>query len=98
MVQSLLHNRWPLTAVLADESVTKRQYQYLELSSENWLTLGDLSKVLESLEVATVFFSEETNVSISVVLPVIYGLITKLAVEIMILLVSNILKQMFPVH
>ena len=54
--------------------------------------------MLESLEVATVFFSEETNVSISVVLPVIYGLITKLAVEIMILLVSNILKQMFPVH
>ena len=26
MIQSILHNRWPLTAVLADESVTKRQY------------------------------------------------------------------------
>ena len=81
MIQSLLHNRWPLTAVLADESVTKRQYRYLELSSANWLILEDVSKVLEHLEVATVFLSEETNVSISAVLPIVYGLTTKLAVE-----------------
>ena len=37
MIQSLLHNRWPLTAVLADETVTKQQYRYLELSAGNWL-------------------------------------------------------------
>ena len=32
MIQSLLHNRCPIAAVLADVSVTKRQYQHLELS------------------------------------------------------------------
>ena len=37
MIQSLLHNRWPLAAVLADETVTKQQYRYLELSAGNWL-------------------------------------------------------------
>jgi len=78
MLQTLLHNRWPLTAVLADESVTKQQFWYVELSSENWLILEDLSKVLEQLEV---FLSEENNVSISAVLPVVYGLVTKLAIE-----------------
>ena len=44
MIQSLLHNRWPLTAVLADDiidTVTRWQYRYLELSSANWLILED---------------------------------------------------------
>ena len=81
MIQSLLHNRWPLTAVLADESVTRRQYRYLELSSQHWLILEDIAKVLEHLEVATVFLSAENNVSISAVLPIVHGLVTKLAVE-----------------
>jgi len=79
MIQTLLHNRWPLIAVLADESVSRRQY--LKLSSENWLNLEDLSKVLEQLEVAMVFLRKENDVSIFAVLPVVYGLVTKLAVE-----------------
>ena len=77
MIQSLLHNR---CAVLADVSVTKRQYRHLELSPVHWVILEDLSKVLEHLEVATVFLSEENNVSISCVLPIVHGLITKLKV------------------
>ena len=36
---------------------------------------------MEHLEVATVFLSAENNVSISAVLPVVHGLVTKLAVE-----------------
>ena len=79
MIKSLLNGRWPITAVLSDESVMKRQYRYLDLSSDNWLTLEDLSKVLEPLEVATVFLSKETNVSLSTVLPIVYGLVSKLA-------------------
>ena len=81
MIQSLLHNRWPLTAVLADDTVTRRQYRYPELSSANWLILEDVSKVLKHLEIATVFLSAENNVSISAVLPVVHGLLTKLAIE-----------------
>jgi len=76
-----VHNRWPLTAVLADETVMKRHYRYLELSPAHWVILEDLSKVLEHLEVATVFLSEENNVSISGVLPIVHGLIAKLEVK-----------------
>ena len=79
-IQSLLHNRCPIAAVLADASVTKHQYRHLELSPVHWIILEDLSKVLEHLEVATVFLSEENNVSISCVLPIVHGLITKLEV------------------
>ena len=78
MIQSLLHNRRPLAAVLADETVIERQYRYLELSAGNWLILEDLSKVLKQLEVAKVFLSEESNISISAVL---HGLVSKLAIE-----------------
>ena len=46
MIQSILHNRWPLTAVLDDESVTKCQYRYLQLSPAHCVILEDLSKVL----------------------------------------------------
>jgi len=81
MIQSLLHNRRPLTAVLTDESVTKRQYRYLKLSPAHWVILEDLSKVLEHLEAATVFLSEENNISISAVLPIVCGLITTLEVN-----------------
>ena len=81
MIQSLLHNRWPLTAVLADDTVTRWQYRYLELSSANWLILEDVSKVLERLEVATIFLNAGNNVSISAVFSVVHGLLTKLAIE-----------------
>ena len=37
--------------------------------------------MLEHLEVATVFLSEENNMSISGVLPIVLGLITKLEVN-----------------
>ena len=78
MIKSLLENRWPVTAVLSDETVTKRQHRYLDLSSENWLILEELSKVLEPLEVATVFLSSDNNISLSTVLPVVHGLINQL--------------------
>jgi len=80
MIQGLLHNRCPITAVFADKSVTKCHYRYLELSPAHWVVLEDLSKVLEHLEVATMFLSEENNVSISCVLPIVRGLTSKLEV------------------
>ena len=36
---------------------------------------------MEQLEIATVFLSEESNVSISAVLPIVHGLVSKLATE-----------------
>ena len=79
MIRSLLENRWPVTAVLSDEAVTQRKYRYLDLSSENWIVLEEL--VLEPLEVATVFLSKEVNVSLSAVLPMIQGLVSKLGAD-----------------
>ena len=79
MIRSLLENRWPITAVLSDETITKQQYYYLDLTSENWLLLEDLFKVLEPLEIATVVFIRENHISLSVVLPVVYSIISQLS-------------------
>ena len=42
------------------------------------LRIEELSKVLEPLEVATVFLSSDNNISLSTVLPVVHGLINQL--------------------
>lgn len=68
-----------ITAVLSDETITKQQYHYLDLTSENWFLLEDLFKVRESLEIATVVFSSENHISLSVVLPVVYSIISQLS-------------------
>ena len=83
MIQSLfvLDCRGKLATVLTNEIVTKQQYQYLELYAENWLIFKIFFKVLEQLEVASVFLSEESNVFIPAVLPVVHSLIAKLAIE-----------------
>ena len=36
MIECLLEQQWPVTAVLADTSVTKTSDRYLELKSEQW--------------------------------------------------------------
>ena len=61
MIQRLLEARWPVVAVLSDESVTKRSDRFLDLRSEQWDPLQELSKVLEPIEIATVFLSYESN-------------------------------------
>ena len=57
MIQRLLANRWPVIAVLSDESVTKWEARALDLQSEQWELLEELAHPLELLETATVFFS-----------------------------------------
>ena len=79
MIQSILANRWPISAVLSDESVTRRQDRNLDLKSEQWKLLEELVKPLEFLEVATVFLSKEYNVSCSCVYPIMDGLITNIS-------------------
>ena len=72
MIKTLLQCRWPVSAVLSDEMVTKRQY--LDFSSGNWLVLEELVRLLEPFETATVVLSKETNISLSTVLPIAHGL------------------------
>ena len=81
MAKSLIENCWPLVAVLSDETVTKRQYRHLDLSADTWSLLSDLIKCLHPLEVATLLLCEENHTFLSLVLPVIHGLISQLVVN-----------------
>ena len=81
MIKTLLSNRWPVSAVLSDETVTKRQYRYLDLRNEQWELLEELVKPLQFFETATVYLSADINVSSSCVYPIIDGLVKNLTVN-----------------
>ena len=66
MLDRLVKLRWPVTAVLSDET-------------EQWNISAELLKVLEPFDIATTFFSYEENPSLSCVLPVLHGLMEKLS-------------------
>ena len=72
MCQSLFQNRWPVSAVIADESVTRMEYRRLGLSSAQWELLADLAKILHPLEIGTTHLCSESMSSISSVLPVLF--------------------------
>jgi hypothetical protein len=78
MMKSLLCNRWPVAAILLDETVKKKQYSCLDLSSKNWVMLEEFVNVLHPIEVATTFLSKEYNCSLSVIFPVIYSIVSQL--------------------
>ena len=43
MIQRLVANRWPVSAVLSDTSVTKRQDRTLNLTAQQWVWLEELT-------------------------------------------------------
>ena len=53
-------------------------YVYLDLKSEQWKILTALKEVLHPLQVAATYFSDEYNVSISALYPVLRGLLRSL--------------------
>ena len=73
MLQRLLEMRWPVVAVLSDESVIKRSDRHLDLQSDQ--SCFRSCECLEPLEIATVFLSYEYNTSISCIYPILFGLI-----------------------
>ena len=74
LIERLLEQRWPVTAVLSDPSVTKSGDRWLDLTTEQWNLLAELKPLLHVLQVATTYLSAEYNVSISALLPIIHGL------------------------
>jgi len=78
MVECIVEQRWPITAVLSDNTVTKSSDRYLDLKSEQWEIFSALKELLLPLQVATTHFSAEYNVSTSALYPILYGLIQKL--------------------
>ena len=81
MLERLLELRWPVSAVLSDDRVTKRGDCSLDLNSGQWALAEELVTVLRPFEVATTFFSYKENASLSSVLPVLHGLIDSLQKE-----------------
>ena len=75
MLSRLLEMRWPISAILSDDSVTKRSDRYLDLKSEQWAIAEELVTVLRPLQIATTFIQYENNTLLSCVLLVIHGLI-----------------------
>ena len=72
LLDRLVEMRWPISAVLSDERITKRSDRYLDLRNEQWDLAKELLAPLQQTEVATVYFSEENKVSISSVLPIVW--------------------------
>ena len=78
MIERLLEQQWPVTAVLADTTVTKSNDRNLELKRDQWDLLEGLKVVLHPLQVATTYLSAEYNISVSALLPVLFGLVKSL--------------------
>ncbi len=76
LIDRLLEQHWPVTAVLSDPVVTKSGDRLLDLTTEQWNLLAELKSILHILQVhvATTYLSAEYNVSISALLPIIHGL------------------------
>ena len=82
MLLRLHENRWTVSAVLADPLVTKpAQAKALEIPNEEWHIISSIWPVLEPIKLATATLSAEENVSVSIVLPSIAGLLEKSVIE-----------------
>ena len=75
MYERLLEQRWAIYAVLHDEQGTQSQYKHLYLKEDQWKLPEHLVVVLKPLQVATTALCESDIVSVSLVYPVINGLL-----------------------
>ncbi|XP_029929142.1 zinc finger BED domain-containing protein 4-like [Myripristis murdjan] len=66
MFERLLKQRWAVTAVLSDRTITKLQdVRTLEIKDKYWAVMEELKPALETLKCATTIMSSEKRVSIS---------------------------------
>ena len=75
MIDRLLKLRLPISAVIADSAVTRRDHRNLDLQPSSWDLLEQLKAVLYPFQVATTYLSSEYNVSVSAMLPVVHGIV-----------------------
>ncbi|KAJ8362488.1 hypothetical protein AAFF_G00372070 [Aldrovandia affinis] len=66
MLERLLEQRWPVTAVLSDPSYTGKNERSLDLTTAQWNMAEDISNVLKPMVTLTELLSEEENASLSV--------------------------------
>ncbi|KAJ8353586.1 hypothetical protein SKAU_G00211530 [Synaphobranchus kaupii] len=78
MLERLHEQRWAVTAVLSDRTVTKLgDAKTLELTDDNWKIIENLLPVLNSLKTATTALCGEAYVSVSMVYPVTMSLLNR---------------------
>ena len=77
MYERLLEQCWAIYAVLHDEQGSQSQYKHLYLKEDQWKLLEQLVILLKPLQVATTALCESDIVSVSLVYPVIHGLLKK---------------------
>jgi len=76
MIERLLENRWTVSAVLSDPVITKPSAaKEIELTNEEWHSINSICPVLDPIKLTTVMLSAEENVSISIALPAVAGLL-----------------------
>ena len=71
-----------MSAVSADPRSTKPQVaKDLELSNDEWHVIESICPILDPVKLTTTILSAEENVSISIVLPAVAGLLERMAIE-----------------
>ena len=79
MLECLSLLRWPVVAVLSDQSLTKPQEaRVLEMPAKSWKLAEKIVLVLRKVELATVLLSWQSKTTSGVVLPAITGLVQQL--------------------
>ncbi|XP_012145951.2 E3 SUMO-protein ligase ZBED1-like isoform X1 [Megachile rotundata] len=76
MCEQLVSNRNAIVAVLTDRTITNLKTALkLELSDHHWSIMNDIITVLKPLQIASTTLCSENSVTISLVLPIVHGLI-----------------------
>lgn len=75
MLERLLEQRWPITAVLSDPNFTKKSdSSTLDLTTAHWNAGEDIKNVLKPTMTLTELLSEEDNTSLSATVPMLANL------------------------
>jgi hypothetical protein len=77
MMERLCEQRSVISDSMLDPSLTKKEDMYMLLKENEWETMAEISKVLQQLTKVTTYMNTESNVSTSVVYPIVCGLIRK---------------------
>lgn len=77
MMERLAGKRWTIYAVLHDELVSCPEYISLDLKPDQWELLLQMVTTLKPLQVATTALCLDQNVSVSLIYPVVNGLLKK---------------------
>ena len=99
MFERLLEQCWTMYAVFHNDQATQYQYRHLYLREDQWKLLEQMVAVLKPLQMATTALCEAEIIKVSLVYPVINGLLKKhlLADPDIILPVKNFKEKVFQI-